>query len=93
MSDKLVDEIIRDLTTEKLMPDIKINPKGPLNAVAKRKAKMAKIMAALKEGNNYQEYFKSMLAKHGIKSPNELDDIKKKVFFDDVKKGWSAKKS
>jgi hypothetical protein len=33
-----------------------------------------------------------MLKKYGVSSPAELDDEKKKKFFDDVDKGWQAKK-
>ena len=38
----------------------------------------------------YQKYFKSMLDKYGISSPADLDDEKKKEFFDAVDKGWKA---
>lgn len=37
----------------------------------------------------YQAYFKKMLAKYGVKSPDELGD-KKKEFFNAVDKGWKA---
>jgi len=42
--------------------------------------------------NAYQEYFKSMLAKRGIKSPNELSDPEKKKFFAKVNAGWTKNK-
>lgn len=38
----------------------------------------------------YQKYFNSMLDKYGVSSPAELDDEKKKEFFDAVDKGWKA---
>jgi hypothetical protein len=40
----------------------------------------------------YKKYFDSMLKKYGVKSPAELDDAKKKEFFDKVDRGWNAKK-
>lgn len=40
----------------------------------------------------YRAFFKSMLKKYGVSSPSQLDDKKKKEFFDAVDKGWSAKK-
>jgi len=46
----------------------------------------------VKEGTEYQEYFKGMLQKFGVKSPNELDGEKKKQFFAAVSKGWKGKK-
>ena len=39
----------------------------------------------------YQEYFKSKLAKRGVKSPMQLNPDERKKFFDDVKAGWSKK--
>ena len=41
---------------------------------------------------DYREFFKSMLKKFNINSPSDLDDEKKKAFFDAVDKGWKAKK-
>ena len=41
----------------------------------------------------YQEFFRSMMKKWGIKSPNELDDGKKKKFFDNVSKEWKKRKN
>jgi len=42
---------------------------------------------------DYQEFFRSMMKKWGIKSPNELDDEKKKKFFDNVSKEWKSRKN
>ena len=39
----------------------------------------------------YQKFFKSALAKFGIKSPTELDDEKKKEFFNYLDKNYDAK--
>jgi hypothetical protein len=38
----------------------------------------------------YMEYFEGKLKKHGISSPAELDDEKKKKFFEEVDAGWKA---
>jgi hypothetical protein len=40
----------------------------------------------------YHDYFKTVLAKYGVKSPFQLPPDKKKQFFTDVKKGWAAEK-
>jgi len=36
----------------------------------------------------YKEYYQKMVAKYGVKSPAELDDDKKKEFFNALNKGW-----
>ena len=41
---------------------------------------------------DYQEFFRSMMKKWGIKSPNELDDKEKKKFFDSVSREWKKRK-
>ena len=40
----------------------------------------------------YQDYFKSVLKKWNVKSPNQLPPEKKVEFFKDVKKGWASSK-
>lgn len=42
---------------------------------------------------DYQEFFRSMMKKWGIKSPNELNDEEKKDFFNSVSKEWKKKKN
>tara|TARA_B100001057_G_scaffold416590_1_gene434711 strand:- start:16022 stop:16501 length:480 start_codon:yes stop_codon:yes gene_type:complete len=51
-----------------------------------------KIMARLQneEDTDYQEFFKSVLKKFGVESPAELDDAKKKEFFDHIDKNWKG---
>ncbi len=44
----------------------------------------------LKE-EKYKEFFKSMMDKEGIKSPNDLSDDKKKEFFNKVDSMWKGK--
>ena len=43
----------------------------------------------IKEGD-YQDFFKAALEKWGVSSPDELDDDKKKEFFDYIDKNWSG---
>ena len=38
----------------------------------------------------YKKFFKKMLAKYGVKEPDELDDDKKKKFYNEVDKKWNA---
>jgi len=40
----------------------------------------------------YKKYFDGMLKKFGVSSPAQLDDEKKKAFFNAVDKGWKTKK-
>lgn len=42
------------------------------------------------EESEYQKFFATMLAKFGVKSPNELEGEKKKEFFDAVDAGWDS---
>lgn len=44
------------------------------------------------ETTEYQEFFKSMLKKYGVKSPMQLKGETRKKFFRDVKAGWAKKK-
>lgn len=46
----------------------------------------------LEADNEYQEVFRAAMKKYGIKSPNELDDEKKKKFFEYVDSQWTSKK-
>ena len=41
--------------------------------------------------SDYKEYFNNMLKQFGVSSPSELDDSKKKDFFNKVDAGWKAK--
>ena len=40
------------------------------------------------EQDRYQAFFKEKLDKYGAKSPADLDEAKKKQFFEEVKKDW-----
>ena len=39
----------------------------------------------------YEKFFMKCLKKFGVESPEELDDDKKKEFFDYIDKNWKAK--
>ena len=45
--------------------------------------------STIKEGE-YEAFFQSAMKKFGISSPDELDDEKKKEFFDYVDKNYKA---
>lgn len=47
---------------------------------------------ATEEDTAYQKFFRKMLDNWGVSSPAELDDEKKKEFFNAVDKAWKAKK-
>jgi ferritin-like protein len=50
------------------------------------------IMTHINEGSEeYKKFFASALKKFGVKSPTELDDGKKREFFNYVDKNWKAK--
>lgn len=40
----------------------------------------------------YQAFFKKMLKKFGVNSPDELEGDKKKEFFDKIDAGWKGDK-
>ena len=45
----------------------------------------------LQEEQDYQDYFKAMLKKHGVSSPAQFkSDAEKKAFFDKVESGWKG---
>ncbi len=46
----------------------------------------------IREETEYQKFFSSTLKKWGVSSPEDLDDAKKKEFFDYVDKNWKANK-
>jgi len=49
------------------------------------------ISEVLTEENGYQDFFKATLKKYGVKSPGELDDTKKKEFFNYIETNWKGK--
>jgi len=53
---------------------------------------LEKIDNYLNEESAYQKWFAKKLKEAGVKSPNELDDEKKKAFFNMIDKEWKGKK-
>lgn len=52
-----------------------------------------KIKLILKESKDeYQKFFDKTLKKYGVESPEDLSKEDKKKFFDEIDKGWKAKK-
>ena len=43
------------------------------------------------EGDAYKKFFSAALKKYGVKSPHELDDEKKRSFFNYIEKNYKAK--
>ena len=43
-----------------------------------------------KDKDAYEKFMKAALKKFGVESPDELDDEKKKEFFDYVDKNWES---
>ena len=44
------------------------------------------------QDKEYKAFFQKTLEKYGAKSPTELSDEDKKKFYDEIDKGWKAKK-
>lgn len=47
---------------------------------------------ALNESKEYDDFFRGMLKKYKITSPDELSKDQKKKFFDEIDKQWISKK-
>jgi len=52
----------------------------------------AQINEASELQKSYQEYFKAKLSKYGVESPADLDDEKKKEFFNEISSDWEKGK-
>jgi hypothetical protein len=44
------------------------------------------------KSNDYKAYFKKMLKKYGVDEPDKIPEKDRKKFYDEVDKGWKAKK-
>lgn len=44
------------------------------------------------KSSDYKAYFKKMLKKYGVDEPDKIPEKDKKKFYDEVDKGWKAKK-
>lgn len=58
--------------------------------VFKQALKKANIMESADDGEEYQAFFKKILTKFGVSSPTELDDDKKKEFYDYIDANWTS---
>jgi len=54
--------------------------------------KIAVSISRLIREEDYREFFKKMLKKHNVSNPSDLDDEKKKEFFNTIDREWKAKK-
>jgi len=54
--------------------------------------RQAQINEASELQKSYQDYFKAKLSKYGAESPADLDDEKKKEFFNEITKEWEKGK-
>jgi len=54
--------------------------------------KIAVSISRLIREEEYREFFKKMLKKHNVSNPSDLDDEKKKEFFNTIDREWKAKK-
>jgi hypothetical protein len=53
---------------------------------------LEKIDNYLMSEESYEEFFNKKLKEYGVSSPAELDDDKKKEFFNMIDKEWKGKK-
>ncbi len=61
---------------------------GSCGSVHASYKKGKKLHATYNEDSDYQEFFKGVLAKFNVESPDELSDEKKKEFFEYIDANW-----
>ena len=54
--------------------------------------KINKAYIRILQEESYEEFFNKKLKEYGVKSPAELDDEKKKEFFNMIEKEWTGEK-
>ena len=84
--DNVPDQELADLhsdVVDELTKDEGVSPVEEIIAVS---------ISRLIREEDYRTYFKKMLKKHNVSNPSDLDDAKKKEFFNAVDKGWKAEK-
>ena len=86
---KQVDEIL-GFDGDTKSPDISKEDEIERERLKKEKAKKAKTDEESEKQKKYQAFFNKTLKKFGVKSPDELDDDKKKEFFDYIDKNYEA---
>jgi len=65
-----------------------MNPIQSFSSFKAERNEAAQVVAEENLKKEYGDFFMSLLKKYGVSSPAELDDEKKKEFFDEVQKGW-----
>ena len=63
---------------------------GSCGSVHASYKKGKKLHATYSEEGDYQEFFKGVLTKFGVESPDELSDDKKKEFFEYIDANWEG---
>ena len=63
---------------------------GSCGSVHASYKKGKKLHATYNEDSDYQEFFKGVLSKFGVESPDELSDDKKKEFFEYIDANWEG---
>ena len=63
---------------------------GSCGSVHASYKKGKKLHATYNEDSDYQEFFKGVLAKFNVESPDELSDEKKKEFFEYIDANWEG---
>ena len=63
---------------------------GSCDSVHASYKKGKKLHATYNEDSDYQEFFKGVLAKFNVESPDELSDEKKKEFFEYIDANWEG---
>jgi len=70
-----------------------MNTLDKINEYLEITEKQERVLEAKKGGGKeYDKFFNSMLKKYKVKSYKDLPKNKQSKFFDEVDKGWSAKK-
>lgn len=71
---------------EKLEKERDNNKEKNMNEIIK---KINKFLKEESKGAEYDAFFKKMLKKYGVESPDELSTDEKKKFFKEVEDGWT----
>lgn len=79
---------VEDEVEENDIPHDPTNVDDLMSSLRKQLAEIRSLSENDKE--EYKKFFDSMLKKFGVSSPAELDNDKKKEFFDAVNRGWQT---
>lgn len=90
--DTMLDEMGKGCPSTNDIPNGRRPYDDPVDQMTALKKDIAEALKQFNESSEYQEFFKKMLKKYGVTSPDQLADDKKKEFFNKVDKGWKAEK-